>query len=48
MERLVTYLITGKLVPPVIKFQNGGIVCLEQDQDPPVWTIRWTLMPDIG
>ena len=47
MERLCTYLITGYQEPPVIAFQNGGIVCLEQDPESGNWLIRWTLLPSV-
>ncbi len=46
MERLISYLITASIDKPVLKFQNGGIVCLEQDNG--AWFIKWTLMPKIG
>ena len=48
MERLVAYLIIGTVEPPLIKFQNGGIVCLDQDQENKIWFIKWTVMPKIG
>jgi phosphohistidine phosphatase len=47
MERLVSYLVTGSVAPRVFKFQNGGIVCLDQDPGEPYWYIRWALMPCI-
>jgi len=46
MEKLTSYLITTSIDKPVLKFQNGGIVCLEQDNG--AWFIKWTLMPKIG
>ncbi len=48
MERFAAWLITGSIEPPVIKFQNGGIVCLKEIQDPGGWVIAWSLMPNIG
>ena len=30
MERLTSFLITGDIEKPVLKFQNGGIVCLDE------------------
>ena len=48
MERLAAWLITGSIEPPVIKFQNGGIVCLKENPDPGGWVIAWSLMPNIG
>ena len=48
MERLTAFLITGSIDKPVFKFQNGGIVCLDQDPETGHWFIRWTLMPNIS
>ena len=48
MERLVSYLITGSMDKPVIKFQNGGIVCLDIDPDTGSWVIKWMLYPVNG
>ncbi len=48
MERLTSYLITGAIEPPVFKFQNGGIVCLDKHPDTQTWVIKWALMPNIG
>ena len=48
MEKLTAYLITGSDEPPVFKFQNGGIVCLDKYPDTSAWVIKWTLMPHIG
>ncbi len=47
MEKLVSFLITESIAKPVIKFQNGGIVCLDKDTDSHWWAIKWTLMPEI-
>jgi phosphohistidine phosphatase len=48
MERLCAYLITVKAEKPVFKFQNGGIVCLEDDPDKGGWVIKWALMPHVS
>jgi phosphohistidine phosphatase len=48
MERLAGFLITGSAKTLVIKFQNGGIVCLDKDADNHRWFIKWALMPRIG
>ena len=48
MERLISYLITGDAERPVFRFQNGGIVCLDQEPEARGWVIKWTLMPEIG
>jgi phosphohistidine phosphatase len=47
MERLTSYLITGSTDKPVFKFQNGGILCMDQDMDTHTWFIKWALMPYI-
>ena len=46
MERLTAYLITGSPDREVFKFQNGGIVCMDQTAREN-WVIKWTLMPNI-
>ena len=48
MERMTSFLITGSIENPVFKFQNSGIVCLDQDTETKSWCIKWTLMPTIG
>lgn len=46
LERLLSYLITGKSEPMIFKLQNGGIICLEKPEG--AWVITWALMPHIG
>jgi phosphohistidine phosphatase len=48
MSRLASYLITGSTERPVFKFQNGGILCLDENPEINSWIIRWSLMPDIS
>ena len=48
MSRLTAYLVSGRIEPPVFKFQNSGIVCLDRQPDESNWQIVWTLMPHIG
>ena len=48
MERMTAYLVTGSIDKPVFKFQNSGIVCLDQDPETKSWVIIWSLMPKIG
>ena len=45
MERLVSYLVAGLTEQTVIKFQNSGIICLENDDASEPWYIRWALFP---
>ncbi len=47
MQKLVAYLVAGDAgKAPVVKFQNGGIVCLKYDEEDG-WYIAWSLMPHI-
>jgi len=48
MERLVSQLISGTADLTVFKFQNSGIVCLDQNPEKLNWFIKWTLMPQVG
>ncbi len=48
MERLVSYVITGSVDKRILKFQNGGIVCLDKDPDTSTWIVKWTLVPNIN
>jgi phosphohistidine phosphatase len=48
MERMTSYLTTGEVDRTVFKFQNSGIVCLDQDPESQTWFIKWTIMPHIG
>lgn len=48
MERLISYLIAGSIERPVFKLQNGGILCLDRDQNSGSPVIKWALMPKIG
>jgi phosphohistidine phosphatase len=45
MERLVSYLVTGSPDKSIIKFQTGGIVCLDQIEKNGSWHVKWALMP---
>ncbi|CAB1056065.1 phosphohistidine phosphatase, SixA [Olavius sp. associated proteobacterium Delta 1] len=48
MERMVSFLVTGSADNPIFRFQNSGMVCLDQDSESGSWVIVWTLMPSIG
>lgn len=48
LEKLTSVLVAGLPEVRVVKFQNGGIVCLDKDEDDKSWFIGWTLMPHIG
>ena len=48
MERMTSYLITGSIDQRVLKFQNSGIVCLDEDPDTQGWVILGALTTKIG
>lgn len=48
MERLVSQLVTGCTEYLPLRFQNGGIVCMEREEGEGRWFIKWALMPNIG
>ena len=45
LERLISFLITGRQSPTVFKLQNGGILCLDQIENLDSPAIKWALMP---
>jgi len=45
LERLVSYLVTGSPDKAIIKFQTGGIVCLDRIEKNGSWHVKWALMP---
>jgi len=47
LERLTSFLITGRQDPVVFKLQNGGIVCLDRIENSDTPAIKWALMPKI-
>jgi phosphohistidine phosphatase len=47
LEKLTSHLVVGSDEKPILKFQNGGIICLHKDSDSQSWIIKWTLMPHI-
>lgn len=47
LERLVAFLITGQADKPVLRMQNGGIVCLDYYLDTQNVIIKWAIMPKI-
>jgi len=46
MERLVACMITGSTEKPVLRFQNGQMVCLEKERQSGLWIIRWMITTD--
>ena len=47
MEKLLSFLVAGSPDITVMKFQQGGIVCLDRDHEGGSWFIKWALMPKI-
>jgi phosphohistidine phosphatase len=48
MERLAAHLVAGRQEPPVFRFQNAGIVCLDHYPEKDTWVVMWSLSPRIG
>ncbi len=48
MAKLASHLVTGQAEPAIFRFQNGGIVCLEEEPASGAWIIKWALMPNVG
>ncbi|MCP3924009.1 MAG: phosphohistidine phosphatase SixA [Desulfobacterales bacterium] len=46
LNRLVSYLVTGNIDKKIFDLQNGGILCLNKDEDG--WVIKWGFMPNIS
>ena len=46
MEKFVSYLVAKQEDLKIYKFQNSGIVCLDNEEDG--WFIKWILNPDIS
>ncbi len=47
LERLVSYLVIDTTNKTIIRFQTGGIVCLDKDAEMQSWYIKWALMPEM-
>ncbi len=45
LSRLTSLLILGDPEKQVVRFRNGGIVCLKQDESG--WTTSWLLTPEL-
>ncbi len=46
MSKLAALLLTDNAEQPVIRFQMGGVVCLERDEENH-WSLRWMVVPEI-
>ena len=47
LAKLTSLLITGSDSNPVVRFQQGGVVCIRYNDEEKVWTIAWMLVPEI-
>ena len=45
MERMISYLILGDPERRVLRFRNGGVVCVDWHADESRWTIDWAVYP---
>ena len=46
LGKLASLLIAGDQGVPVVSFQQGGVVCLEKDEEGG-WSVAWMLVPEI-
>lgn len=47
MDRLVGLLVAGDAQRSVVRFQRGGIVCLERNPSTWDWQVLWVVTPDL-
>lgn len=47
MDRLAGLLVAGDIGRTVVKFQKGGIVCLERDPQSRAWSVYWVVTPGL-
>jgi len=47
LAKLVSLLVTGDQERPVVRFQQGGIVCLETDEQKGQWAVAWMVVPQL-
>lgn len=45
LSKLSSLLVSGKETVPIVNFQQGGLVCLENNNSE--WAIAWVLVPEI-
>ncbi len=45
MEKFASFLVTGDESRLTVKFQNGGIVCLDKRDEDDNWHVRWAITP---
>ena len=47
LGKLISLLVTGSDSSQVVKYQQGGVVCLRTDEAGKDWAIAWMLVPEI-
>ena len=47
VSKLASYLVLGQVQPSIFRFQNGGVVCLDEVPQTSSWIIKWALMPTV-
>ncbi len=47
LEKLVSFLTIGSDSSQVVRFQQGGVVCLRTNEEEKNWAIAWMLVPEI-
>lgn len=47
MDRLAGLLVAGDRARSVVRFQKGGIVCLERDAQSRAWSVLWAVTPEL-
>jgi phosphohistidine phosphatase len=46
LSRLCSQLLAGDPTLPLVRFRNGGVVCLAREGDEG-WTVRWIVTPEV-
>jgi phosphohistidine phosphatase len=46
LAKLAALLVAGDETKLVVRFQQGGVVCLEQDEEGR-WAVAWMVVPEI-
>ncbi len=46
LGKLASLLVAGDEAVPVVKFQQGGVVCLQKDEGGD-WSVAWMVIPEI-
>ena len=46
LAKLASMLVSGEEAIPVVKFQQGGVVCLEKDEEGR-WSVAWMVVPEM-